>query len=274
MSWFENNPIGLVLGSVCGLMLMIAVALGWVWSKPADSGASASDQISLVGIDDQQKLFELGPLSQYREFTERPVFDASRRPVVPIEGEELDLENSTGTNIADAPKVKLSGVIITPERSMVTLTPIEGGDSIIAYKGKLLGADYAGWAVVDIDPRQVVLASTDGDELQIDLIVNDQQLEIPPQLETSESVTNNIQENGSGSASSVDNQPLSRAEEIRQRIAERREELRRQAQSETQNEDAGTQKQSEYQNTIRSMIKRRDLEGDEKNDKTDDGSDS
>ena len=57
-------------------------------------------------------------------------------------------------------------------------------------------------------------------------------------------------------------EPLSRAEEIRQRIAQRREELRRQAESQRTDPSQMTQ----YQSAIQNMINRKN-ENDEKEEK-------
>jgi hypothetical protein len=50
---------------------------------------------------------------------------------------------------------------------------------------------------------------------------------------------------------------MSRAEEIRQRIAERREELARQAEANQPRAADGTAQRTEYQSAIRNMINKR-----------------
>jgi hypothetical protein len=80
------------------------------------------------------------------------------------------------------------------------------------------------------------------------LQVHDVKIEQPPELETDKSEEAS---SSAGQAESGDSdQPLSRAEEIRQRIAQRREELRRAAEDKEQNEDPDM----DYRQAIQSMI--------------------
>ena len=273
MSWLKDNPLAMVLASVSGLLLLITVALGYVWSRPASSGAAAP-VINGTGSGEAQKLMsDLGPVSNYREVTERPVFDESRRPRVALDDENGGLdEEGLSTTVADAPEVRLTGVVITPEISMVTLTPLAGGASFVAVEGKQLEGEYTGWSVVDVEPRRIVLASLDGGEMEIDLQVNNREIMEPPKLEPADPAalagTQDQPVAGSG-----EDQPLSRAEEIRQRIAERREELRRQAEQQGDADaDPGANSPSAYQSAIQNMLKRKDAKNEEQERGGDDGS--
>jgi len=264
MNWLENNPLGVALAAVCGLMLLVSVGLAYIWSKPASSGVPVAGASSQAGGEIQRVMAELGPIAEYREVTARPVFNESRRPVVSIEGEGLDLEGSLETTVAGAPDVVLRGVIITPEVRIATLKPNSSGDTVIAHEGEPLEGEYAGWMVSDIKPRKVVLASLEGDTLELELQVYTRRIKEPPAPKPSPSAAAAL----AGAQAGNEGQPLSRAEEIRQRIAERREELRRQAEMEDQEAANKPAPISRYQSAIQNMInkKRDDKEQDKKSD--------
>lgn len=267
MNWLENNPVGVALASVCGFLILVSAALGYVWSRPADSGAPAIAVSPDEDTQTQLVINDIGPVSQYREFTDRPLFDQSRKPAVNIEGDGLGLEGQEG-EVSDAPDVTLTGVVITPDAKIVTLKPASNEESIIIYEGKPLEGDYSGWSVSEIKPRSVVLASRDGGNLELDLQVNTRRIEEPVKPEP---LVSEAQIEATGEP---DDQPLTRAEEIRQRIAERREELRRQA--EEQEAESATKKggASSYQSAIQNMINRnrnKDKPDDEKNENGSDG---
>ena len=257
MNWLKDNPLATVLTSICGLLVLISLALGYTWSRPASSGAPAPVIDGSDGGEAQKLMSDLGPVSNYREVTERPVFDESRRPRVALDGEDGGLdEDGLSTTVANAPEVRLTGVVITPDKSIVTLTPLAGGASFVAVEGTQLEGEYTGWSVVDVEPRRIVLASLDGGEMEIDLQVNNREIQEPPKPDPAALADAQDQQ----AAGSEEAEPLSRAEEIRQRIAERREELRRQAEQEG---DAGagpgatTSSKSAYQSAIQNMLKRK-----------------
>jgi len=140
---------------------------------------------------------------------------------------------------------------------MVTLKSKDGNESLVAFEGRPLEGNYGTWQVSSIEPRQITLSSDSGEEKQLKLQVHDQTIAEPPKMAAAEK-----EEPGKagGESSGKNDAPLSRAEEIRQRIAERREELRRAAEEkgEGQPEDGrseeGQQAPRDYQSAIRSMI--------------------
>ena len=113
-------------------------------------------------------------------------------------------------------------------------------------------AQSGSWQVSRILPRTVTLTSAGGGELQLEMKVHDAKIEPPAKpVEKSQAAADGV----SGDESlENETEPLSRAEEIRQRIAERREELRQEAEqadtSVTQDEPAS------YEDAIQSMIGR------------------
>lgn len=275
MTWLENNPLGLALAAACGILLLLSSVLIFTWSRPASSGAELTPADAESQALEQRPQTELEPIAAYREFTERPVFDESRRPVVSIDGESLEIVEADTTEVGDQPQVKPTGIVITPEASMVTLRPLSGGKTIIAHEGRPLEGEYVGWIVSDIKPRTITLASLAGDVLQLDLEVNTREIAEPPRLTPMPDPETVVADEGAAGAAGAEGegQPLSRAEEIRQRIAERREELRRQAEENQAERPANNARATQYNSAIRNMINRnRENEEEQKKD-GDNGSD-
>jgi hypothetical protein len=121
----------------------------------------------------------------------------------------------------------------------------------VAFEGKPIEADFGSWQVSAIQARAATLTSGAGEELQLEMQVNEEAIAAPaaPRKTKAEEET---AEAGEATEEQGDAAQLSRAEEIRQRIAERREELRREAEQQGESEeqpDAQT-----YQNAIQSMV--------------------
>jgi hypothetical protein len=249
--WLDENPVGMVLASVCGGLLLVALALSVIWALPAPAPSlSAEPDEGPDGLN-LPVLAESAAIETYSVITERPVFNETRLPVLDLDllagsDEEVIFEEDIG-----APDVELAGVIITPSIRMVTLRQKDSQESLVAFEGKPLEGNFGSWQVSLIEPRQVTLTSGSGEEMQLELQIHDIQIE-EPEREESEAGQDNkegeklaaAEEEGSDEAG----EPLSRAEEIRQRIAERREELRRAA------EDENGERQPSYQEAIQAMM--------------------
>lgn len=246
IKWFEGNPVGVTLASICGGLLLISLLLGVVWSLPPSVPASASDDSDAVLTLDVPQLDDSEPLEAYAVITERPVFNESRQPV--IEGDGADGDDLLAEEEVDAPEVELSGVIITPTIRMVTLRSKENSESLVAFEGQPLEGNYGSWQVSQIAAREITLSSDSGEELQLTLQVHDVKIEEPARMETDKSGKSS--QSASSPTEVESDQPLSRAEEIRQRIAERREELRRAAEDKQQDQA----QQIDYRTAIQSMV--------------------
>ncbi|NIP18889.1 MAG: hypothetical protein GWM87_12580 [Xanthomonadales bacterium] len=249
MKWLENNPLGTALAAVCGALILTSSVLVFVWSLPAPTGDTRSDAAGVSADPATDLANELGPVSQYRVVTERPVFDESRRPAVTLDDEGMEVTDDSGL-VAGAPDVKLTGVVITPDYRIVNLTPLNRGEPLVVHEGERLGGEFSGWSVTDIEPRKVVLSSLDGDSLELDLEVSTRKIEPPPEPEPQPTPTDNT---GQQANAVGEEEPLSRAEEIRQRIAERREELRREQEARQAGE---ANQRTRYQEAIQGMMQR------------------
>jgi hypothetical protein len=173
----DNNPVGQALAIGCGVLVLAAASLAYVWTRPAFSGLPHHEANGEFETPAQALASDIGPISDYREVTERPVFDPERQPVVAVDGEGLDEPGE----VADAPEVRLTGVVITPESKFVTLKPVSGEDSLIASEGEMLEGEYFGWSVGEIKPRSVELESREGDSLDLELEVNTRKIAEPPE---------------------------------------------------------------------------------------------
>ena len=246
IKWFESNPLGLALASICGGLLLISLLLAVVWALPPSVPAAASDTDEMLAALDVPELDDSEPLEAYTVITERPVFNASRLPI--IEEGLADEDDQLAEEDVDAPEVELAGVIITPSIRMVTLRSKDQSESLVAFEGQPLEGNYGSWQVSHIEPREITLSSDNGEELQLKLQIHDVKIEEPPEMETEKTADSSSSAELAQDGDS--DQPLSRAEEIRQRIAARREELRRAAEDKEQDEAPP----ADYRQAIQSMI--------------------
>ena len=250
MRWLQDNPVGQALAAVTASLLVVMLLLGVVWSlPPAAGGADATSGQQALRVDVPQ-LPDSEPIETFAVVTDRPVFNESRQPE-PDSDAESEGDGESADELAeapvDAPEVELAGVIITPTLRMVTLRPKKSKKSLVAFEGQPLQGDYGSWHVSRIEPREITLAAGDGRELQLALQIHDAKIAPPPKPKPAAEQA--AQEQAVEDAEAGD-QPMTRAEEIRQRIAERREELRRAAEA----EKSGEKPVSDYQTAIRSMI--------------------
>jgi general secretion pathway protein N len=243
----ENNTLGVVLASISGVLLLAVLGLIVVWALPPSSDFGDEDSADSDTPVSIASLQQAGPLEDYSVVSERPVFNEDRRPA-PVLDEEEGFVEETEEEYVGAPDVELAGIIITPTLKMVTLKSPEHEHSLVAFEGQPLEGDFGTWQVSRIEERRVTLASADGEEMQLELQVHDVVIDEPPEVrratERDESGEETLAANDQESS-----EPLTRAEEIRQRIEERREELRRQA--ETAQEDEA----QNYKDAIQSIIK-------------------
>lgn len=265
ISLLEDNPLGVVLASLCGGLLLVLLVLVASWTlEPSGSSQGAADPGDQPSLD--LPSLEAGePLEAYAVITERPVFNESRLPVLEEDAEDDGEDDLLAEEDVEAPEMQLSGVVITPSIRMATLKPKGSKQSLVAFEGQPLKGDFGSWQVSRIGPREVTLSSGSGEELQLRLEVHDIKIEEPPKVETAKAE----EPSAAATAGSEGERPLSRAEEIRQRIAQRREELRRAAEEQQSGESPespeNNKSRDNYRSTIQSMIRgtRQDEDNDE-----------
>jgi hypothetical protein len=264
----------MALAATGGAFVLISTLLAIVWSLPVSVDNSSVETKQPPRGPETVATHQIGPLSEYQMINERPVFNESRLPVV-ADITDADLISDLSIEASDAPDVKLTGVIITPSVKIASLSLAKGDQrSIWAHEGEPMTGEFVGWQVRTVSPRKVILESLGGETLELELVVHDVKIKEPPKPPAEEKTEKAVAAAG-GEVVDEDGQPLSRAEQIRQRIAERREELRREqeeqqyesrnrenSQSSTSPSSNRTSQSSDYQNAIRSMMKNKSKEKD------------
>jgi hypothetical protein len=249
----QDNPVGIALAGT-GAFLVFCMLVIFVWSQISIGDGEVSDADLAAGVVlELPELAESPALDSYSVIVQRPLFNESRQPI--IEADLTSEEPMEELLVADDTEleVQLSGVVITPTLRMATLKRKDGSKSLVAFEGQVLEGEFGSWQLSHVGAREVTLVSGAGKELQLELQVHDERIEPPekPLKPVDESADTAAQAGESADSG----EPLTRAEEIRQRIAERREELRRQAEAEDQ--ASAENAQPSYQEAIRAMINRR-----------------
>ncbi len=275
MKWLQDNPLGMMLAAISGVFALLALAMAIVASLPVSIETAGAE--TEITTDNKTNLTarQIGTLADYQIVNEKPVFNDTRNPVIDDE-ESIDEELTGEIEVKDAPDVRLTGVVITPGMKIASLTPADGDlETVRAHEGESLTGEFVGWQVTAVNPRTVVLESRDGQSLELDLQVHDAKIQEPVAPVVAPNPANAQALAGKGSEETGEgDEPLSRAEQIRQRIAERRAELRQeqeaqQSQNEAQAGSAGSKsKTKDYQSAIREMMKnkRKDRGGNDKKD--------
>ena len=274
MKWLQDNPLGMALISIIGVFALLMLGMAIVWNLPVSLETAGVDTEIESGNQTSLAAHQIGTLGDYKVVNEKPVFNESRLPVIEALDDELQSEDAT-IEVKGAPDVTLTGVVITPTRKIASLRPADRNlETVMAYEGESLTGEFVGWQVTVVNPRTVVLESRDGQSLELDLLVHDTKIQEPPTPVSQAPAAQATTAGQSVAGGDTDEEPLSRAEQIRQRIAERREELRleqeqQQSQSGAQSNGAVTApKTSDYQNAIRAMMnnKSKDQGSNEKKD--------
>jgi hypothetical protein len=278
MKWLQDNPLGMILAAISGVFVLLALGMAIVGALPVSVEIAGADTEITSDNETNMAARQIGTLNDYQIVNEKPVFNESRIPVIDDE-EPADEELPGEIEVKDAPDVRLTGVVITPGMKIASLTPADGNlKTVRVHEGESLTGEFVGWQVATVNPRAVLLESRDGQSLALDLQVHDAKIQEPvvpvAAAPTSAALSNAQVLAGQGSEATGDDEPLSRAEQIRQRIAERRAELRQeqeaqQSQNAAQAGSAGSKnKSSAYQAAIRNMMKNKskDQGGDDKKD--------
>jgi hypothetical protein len=261
MKWLQDNPVGMVLASISGFFVLLALAMTVVWNLPVSVETAGTDKALATADETNLAMRPIGDLGEYQVINEKPVFNESRLPDIAAPEEDTQVDD-TEIAIKDAPAVKLTGVVITPDSRFASLTPEDKKiENVMAREGESLTGEFVGWRVAEVNPRLVVLESRDGQSLKLELQVHDMKIEEPPPVAPASQAAQALATGGADEAE--DGEPMSRAEQIRQRIAERREELRRE--QEAQQSEAGAQADAasqpaqppSYQSAIRALMNKK-----------------
>jgi hypothetical protein len=266
VNWLEKNPVGAVLLAAGGGLLVIGLALTLFWRGTPDTADVSLEGDGAMAVPETAEFEALDPLGAYEIVNNRPVFSTTRRPQLELEAseeaEEAVLEPEV---VSDPPKVRLTGVVITPTQRVVTLTPESGGEALVVREGMPLDGEFVGWSVNEVMPRSVSLTSTRGQQMNFELSVHDSEIAKPPEPEPRRPVEEE-EPDQVAAADDESQETRSRADEIRERIRERREQLRAEAeQAEAEGAEAQEERAISYQEAIQSMIRRKESGNDDEN---------
>lgn len=243
----HNNPVAIGLLGLGGLALALLLLTSLWFLRPLPGEPDTVDELPPVANaagepigSDSENLFTI---------VERPLFSADRRPIEPEqEAEDLAVEEEAPPPPPMELDAILTGVIITPERKLITLRTGQGGEIVRAEEGVPLEGPLDGWSVTDVSPRLVNFSANSGETAQLEMKVNRQALTAPqpprrPRREEPLETMAADNEDGNGREAEQVEQPeeeLSaeeRAEELRRLIAERRERLREEAAQRREQQD-------------------------------------
>ncbi len=252
----QDNPIGLALAGT-GALLVFSMLTIAIWSYlPLSEGESDNSGLSDDSLVKLPELAESPPVQNYSVIVQRPLFNESRLPVVEADLDSVEPEDEILVADDTDLEVELSGVIITPTLRIATLKRTDGSKSLVALQGKMLEGEFGSWQLTEVESRKVTLVSGSGKELELQLQVHDERIEPPAvPVQDPEKAADSAEDEQTAQAEPDSGEPLSRADEIRQRIAERREQLRLEA--ETDNQAGEENEQPSYEEAINAMINRR-----------------
>ncbi|MEM1412058.1 MAG: hypothetical protein AAGH19_06835, partial [Pseudomonadota bacterium] len=169
--FLEKNPLGAVLLGLTGALMLLGLGLTWLWGDSGALDADAAADAAGMALPDSVTPRELGGRGEYEVIVNRPIFNETRRPIVIVEPPPVEPEPEPVPEVvvADPPKVRLTGVVITPTERVVTLTPERGGDALVIREGMPLDGEYVGWQVDAVNPRTVSLRSAQGQSVEFEL---------------------------------------------------------------------------------------------------------
>ncbi|HEY7906115.1 MAG TPA: hypothetical protein VIC53_04245 [Wenzhouxiangella sp.] len=234
----EKNLLTTLLVAFVGVLGLVGlVFLGSFLRTHVDRIAPADEQaISANPVEAPDTGLE--ELGQYAAIIERPVFFPDRRlPVLAMaeENEEVDFEPIPEPDPIEPLKAVVAGIIITPEAKIAMVNDEVAGKVMVLREGMSLEGEQAAWQLSEITERKAEFVSVDGQRSALELQVYTEGLVAGD----SGLAANTTQGDGAASGEQVDpEEAQSRADLIRQRVAERRAELRARAAERAQGQES------------------------------------
>ncbi len=99
----------------------------------------------------------IGPIAQYAETAQRPLFSEDRRP------QPFSLQPQGENTEAQQFEFVLTSVLITPKLQMAIITPTNGGQPI-RMKQDEAPAEAQGWRLVSLEPRAATFIGPQGEK--------------------------------------------------------------------------------------------------------------
>ncbi|MDR9390302.1 MAG: hypothetical protein RI549_08120 [Wenzhouxiangella sp.] len=199
-------------------------------------------ELSLVEAPDTG----LDELGAYSAIVERPVFFPDRQlPVMEVEvaqDESSDEAPEPEIDPIDPLQAVVAGIIIAPDYRVALVNDQVADDVVIMREGMSFEGDQAPWQLAEIGPERVRFVSSDGQETDLALKVYTEGLAMGS--------SNRRADGGDGGDDGeTADDPQSRADLIRQRVAERRAELRARAERQAAQQQAAQEPTPESEQT-------------------------
>lgn len=202
----------------------------------------------------QQQAERIGPIEQYAETSQRPLFSDDRRP------QPFSLQPQNADEQAQPFDFVLTSVLITPQLRMAIVQPAAGGDPI-RMKQDESPAEAQGWRMVAVEPRAATFVGPQGEKtLQLRVFdgkggteptrpvqqpAPDQPIQMtdadevpppppPPPATTAQTDTAAAPAQPGSTLESTPMTPEQQMDAIRRRIEQRRAQLRQEAQRQQQ----------------------------------------
>ncbi len=236
----RNNLLTTLLAGLIGLAVLIGLLLFVLLGRVDIAQIEPSGETSVPRVAVAQPEQGLEVFDEYGEIVRRPVFFSDRRlPVVVVA--DADEEPLIEEEVAEEEPIpdlnaSVAGIIITPELRIAMIHDQKTNSTVVMSEGMNLDGEQAAWKLEGIESRRVNFVSVDGRSTGLELEVNTQGLTRPTRTRAAdEEASPAADEAADGQAPpQADEEALSRAEEIRRRVAERRAELRAEAERRAQ----------------------------------------
>lgn len=225
-----SRLLTVALAGICGVLVLSLAAQRWLAGGVPESGAiQVSPPDSAAPSSLETRRFELPTKSEYAQVTARPLFNEDRRPEQRDDTQQQDAEAIAAEEApSELPPLSLTGVIITPEKRIAMLRNTKNREFVTLKEGEPL----EGWTLEEVSNRRIVFAT------------GAQQEVVELEVYTGGLGGGGRRRGGNGNGNGDDagreqsDQPLSAADQIRERIQrerERRRELIEEARKRQQN---------------------------------------
>ncbi len=174
-SLIRDNPLGTILLSTAGILLLLILALPFV------SGGVPDDKVIPAAADIQSdyevlQISKLEPIEEFEVIKQRPLFNDDRKPVIVLTDEPVDDEALLEAEPVEPLKVRLTGVIITKDQRIAMLFDQGSKATISAAEGESLDGELSGWSVKKVEARNVSLINKQGEVTGLELVMFTQSL--------------------------------------------------------------------------------------------------
>lgn len=182
-SLIRDNPLGIILLSTAGILLLLVLAL------PFLSGGVPKDKAIPVSIEGQieyeaLQISKLEPIEEFAVIKQRPLFNDDRKPIVGLSDELGEDDMLLDVEPVGPLKAKLTGVIITKEQRIAMLLDQGSKITVSAAEGESLDGDLSGWSVEKVEARNVSLINQQGEVADLELVMFTQSLGNAPDKPT------------------------------------------------------------------------------------------